>query len=213
MLTNLARTVADEGQHGRRRFVIRRSGGRHLSEVRIVRRPRPRRACPGVARHVANARGQPGAGARTSLAAGAGRARAHFRTRAPARCGRRARRSRRWNWHAVSATRRSPPPSRPSRAGRDHLRFTVRYLPERQAMAYAAKRPRGLDLALSVTAAAVPNDASRVFDSVIRSRGVVLDELAARRHRLLQRHGRRTPASQPRRSRHGSDSRTWSCAA
>ena len=48
-------------------------------------------------------------------------------------------------------------------------------------MAYAAKRPRGLDLALSVTAAAVPNDASRVFDSVIRSRGVVLDELAARR--------------------------------
>lgn len=65
--------------------------------------------------------------------------------------------------------------------GRDHLRFTVRYLPERQAMAYAAKRPRGLDLALSVTAAAVPNDVSRVFDSVIRSRGVVLDELAARR--------------------------------
>jgi hypothetical protein len=65
--------------------------------------------------------------------------------------------------------------------GRDHLRFTVRYLPERQAMAYAAKRPRGLDLALSVTAAAAPSDASRVFDSVIRSRGVVLDELAARR--------------------------------
>ena len=66
-------------------------------------------------------------------------------------------------------------------SGRDHLRFTVRYLPERQAMAYAAKRPRGLDLALSVTAATVPNDASRVFDSLIRSRGVVLDELAARR--------------------------------
>src|SRR4029078_967135 len=66
-------------------------------------------------------------------------------------------------------------------SGRDHLRFTVRDLPERQAMAYAAKRPRGLDLALSVTAAALPNDASRVFDSVIRSRGVVLDELAARR--------------------------------
>jgi CHAT domain-containing protein/tetratricopeptide (TPR) repeat protein len=65
--------------------------------------------------------------------------------------------------------------------GRDHLRFTVRYLPERQAMAYAAKRPRGLDLALSVTAAAVPDDVSHVFDSVIRSRGVVLDELAARR--------------------------------
>jgi CHAT domain-containing protein/tetratricopeptide (TPR) repeat protein len=66
-------------------------------------------------------------------------------------------------------------------AGRDHLRFTVRYLPERLAMAYAAKRPHGLDLALSVIAAATPSDASRVFDSVIRSRGVVLDELAARR--------------------------------
>src|SRR5262249_17827791 len=65
--------------------------------------------------------------------------------------------------------------------GRDHLRFTVRYLPERQAMAYAAKRPRGLDLALSVIASAMPPDASRVFDSVIRSRGVILDELAARR--------------------------------
>jgi CHAT domain-containing protein/tetratricopeptide (TPR) repeat protein len=66
-------------------------------------------------------------------------------------------------------------------AGRDHLRFTVRYLPERLAMAYAAKRAHGLDLALSVIAAATPSDASRVFDSVIRSRGVVLDELAARR--------------------------------
>jgi CHAT domain-containing protein/tetratricopeptide (TPR) repeat protein len=65
--------------------------------------------------------------------------------------------------------------------GRDHLRFTVRYLPERLAMTYAAKRPHGLDLALSVIAAAAPNDASRIFDSVIRSRGVVLDELAARR--------------------------------
>ena len=65
--------------------------------------------------------------------------------------------------------------------GRDHLRFTVRYLPERQAMAYAAKRPRGLDLALSIAAAAVPNDASRIFDSLLRSRGLLLDELAARR--------------------------------
>jgi CHAT domain-containing protein/tetratricopeptide (TPR) repeat protein len=65
--------------------------------------------------------------------------------------------------------------------GRNHLRFTVRYLPERLAMAYAAKRPHGLDLALSVIAGASPSDASRVFDSLIQSRGVVLDELAARR--------------------------------
>lgn len=66
------------------------------------------------------------------------------------------------------------------RIGRDHLRFTVRYLPERQAMAYAAKRPKGLDLALSVVAAGHGADPSAAFESVIQSRGVVLDELAAR---------------------------------
>jgi CHAT domain-containing protein len=64
--------------------------------------------------------------------------------------------------------------------GRDHLRFTIRYLPERQALAYADKRPRGLDLALSVMAAGRPSSADAVMDAVIRSRGVVLDELAAR---------------------------------
>jgi CHAT domain-containing protein len=64
------------------------------------------------------------------------------------------------------------------RSGRDHLRFLVRYLPERQAMTYSAKRPRGLDLALSIAdrdASAAP-----VLDAVIRSRGVILDELALR---------------------------------
>jgi CHAT domain-containing protein/tetratricopeptide (TPR) repeat protein len=65
------------------------------------------------------------------------------------------------------------------RVGRDHLRFTIRYLPERQAMAYAAARPRGLDLALSVVVANSVS-ATDVFDAVIRSRGVILDELAAR---------------------------------
>jgi CHAT domain-containing protein/tetratricopeptide (TPR) repeat protein len=65
-------------------------------------------------------------------------------------------------------------------AGRDHLRFTVRYLPERQAMAYAAKRPHGLDLALSLVTGGGSDKAATVFDSVIRSRGLILDELAAR---------------------------------
>jgi CHAT domain-containing protein/tetratricopeptide (TPR) repeat protein len=74
-------------------------------------------------------------------------------------------------------------------AGRDHLRFTIRYLPERQAMNYAASRPRGLDLALSVAIAAAPtasgtpataSPAPRLLDAVIQSRGVILDELAAR---------------------------------
>jgi CHAT domain-containing protein/tetratricopeptide (TPR) repeat protein len=66
------------------------------------------------------------------------------------------------------------------RAGREHLQFTVRYLPERRAMAYAAKRPKGLDLALSIAAAGHAPEPSAVVDAVIQSRGVVLDELAAR---------------------------------
>jgi CHAT domain-containing protein/tetratricopeptide (TPR) repeat protein len=65
-------------------------------------------------------------------------------------------------------------------AGREHLRFTIRYLPEREAMAYAVKRPRGLDLALSVVATGRVDEPSQVFDAVIQSRGVILDELAAR---------------------------------
>ena len=66
------------------------------------------------------------------------------------------------------------------RIGRDHLRFTIRYLPERQALVYAAKRPRGLDLALSISAAAATPDPAAAFDALIRSRAVILDELAAR---------------------------------
>ena len=66
------------------------------------------------------------------------------------------------------------------RTGRDHLRFTIRYLPERQAMAYAAARPRGLDLALSIAAAGATPSSASILDAMIRSRGVILDELAAR---------------------------------
>jgi CHAT domain-containing protein/tetratricopeptide (TPR) repeat protein len=66
------------------------------------------------------------------------------------------------------------------RVGRHHLQLTIRYLPERQALSYAAKRPRGLDLALSIAAAGQVADASPVVDSVVQSRAVILDELAAR---------------------------------
>jgi CHAT domain-containing protein/tetratricopeptide (TPR) repeat protein len=66
------------------------------------------------------------------------------------------------------------------RMGRDHLRSTIRYLPERQAMAYAEKRPRGLDVALSAVATAQSAELSAVFGGVIGSRGVILDELAER---------------------------------
>ena len=66
------------------------------------------------------------------------------------------------------------------RISRDHLRFTTRYLPERQAVAYADARARGLDLAISAAAQNRKGSFTEVFDAVIRSRGVVLDEMAAR---------------------------------
>jgi CHAT domain-containing protein len=69
------------------------------------------------------------------------------------------------------------------REGRAHLLFTARYLPERVALAYAARRPRGLDLALSA-ALTTPDRHADVLDALIRSRGLVLDELAARAHTL-----------------------------
>jgi CHAT domain-containing protein/tetratricopeptide (TPR) repeat protein len=67
-------------------------------------------------------------------------------------------------------------------AGRRVLQFTIRELPERPALAFADSRPKGLDVALSVAAIQHTDDSSRVYDAVIRSRAVVLDELAARSH-------------------------------
>jgi tetratricopeptide (TPR) repeat protein len=64
-------------------------------------------------------------------------------------------------------------------SGRDHLRLISRYLPERQALSYAVNRPRALDLILSL---ARTESASVVLDAVIRSRALVLDEMATRRH-------------------------------
>jgi len=66
------------------------------------------------------------------------------------------------------------------RASRVHLRQTLRYLPERQALTFAGNRPRGLDLAISIAASGGRAFAVRALDEVIQSRGLVLDELAAR---------------------------------
>ena len=70
------------------------------------------------------------------------------------------------------------------REGRAHLLFTARYLPERVALAYAARRPRGLDLAISAALATPPDRRAHVLDALIKSRGLILDELAARAHML-----------------------------
>ena len=59
----------------------------------------------------------------------------------------------------------------------------LRHLPERQGLEYAAKRPKGLDFALSLFASTLDtSDANQIFDEVVHSRGLVLDEMADRRH-------------------------------
>lgn len=63
--------------------------------------------------------------------------------------------------------------------GRDHLRLMVRSLPERQALAYAAARPRGLDVLVQL-AESSSDAAEPAFDSLVRSRALVLDEMASR---------------------------------
>lgn len=71
-----------------------------------------------------------------------------------------------------------------------HLRSTIRYLPERQALRYAAKRPSGLSLALSVLRSGAGRDeAGAVLDALVRSRAATLDEMAARRHSVLDSGG------------------------
>ncbi len=70
-------------------------------------------------------------------------------------------------------------------SGRDHLRLTLRYLPERQALAYGARRPKGLDLALSLWSSD-PAATTLTFDALIRGRALILDEMAARRHEATE---------------------------
>ena len=69
------------------------------------------------------------------------------------------------------------------RIGRDHLRTVGLTLPEREALMYAAARPVGLDVALTIIARnenKEPTARARVWDAVVRSRAVVLDEMAQR---------------------------------
>ena len=71
------------------------------------------------------------------------------------------------------------------RIGASHLRMTARTLPEPEALRYARHRAAGLDLALSALAAAPsPAAAESVWDALVRSRALVLDEMALR-HRTM----------------------------
>jgi CHAT domain-containing protein/tetratricopeptide (TPR) repeat protein len=65
---------------------------------------------------------------------------------------------------------------------REHMRLTARTLPERQALAYLSTAPSAMDVMLSI-AASHPSDVQTVtaaWNAVIRARGMVFDEMAAR---------------------------------
>jgi CHAT domain-containing protein/TolA-binding protein len=69
---------------------------------------------------------------------------------------------------------------RAEQISRDHLRLTARSLPERQALGYASVRTTGLNLALSLTANESSEFKQQVWNALLRSRALVLDEMAAR---------------------------------
>lgn len=70
----------------------------------------------------------------------------------------------------------------------DHLRITMRGLAERQGLAYASIGSEGLDVALMIAARQAstrPEWTRSAWDGLIRSRTVVLDEMASRRRAAL----------------------------
>lgn len=69
----------------------------------------------------------------------------------------------------------------------EHIRLTASTLPEREALLYASEKPAALDLALTLLARGTETDPllkRNVFDALIRSRALVLDEMATR-HRTV----------------------------
>ncbi len=64
---------------------------------------------------------------------------------------------------------------------RRHLQVTMRVLSEARALAYAASRVQGLDVALSLLPSGTTSpQVAQVWDALIKSRAVVLDEFTAR---------------------------------
>lgn len=78
---------------------------------------------------------------------------------------------------------------RAEQIGREHLRLTTRSLPERQALLYASKRISSLNLLLTLAAERRyknPSGARQAWDAVIRSRALILDEMAGRHRAVTQ---------------------------
>jgi CHAT domain-containing protein len=68
---------------------------------------------------------------------------------------------------------------------RNAIRITSRGLAERQALRYAASRTTGLDVAFTLAAGGLPAPQRReIWDSLIRSRAQVFDEMASRHRKV-----------------------------
>ena len=67
-------------------------------------------------------------------------------------------------------------------SSRVRARQVLRYVSERQALSFARSRPQSLDLVLSLAVSGTPGAArlTEAWDCLVRSRGLVLDEFAAR---------------------------------
>lgn len=65
---------------------------------------------------------------------------------------------------------------------REHIRLTVRALPEHQALTYASAGGSGIELMLSIASnqASDTESVATAWNAVIRTRGMVFDEMAAR---------------------------------
>jgi len=68
--------------------------------------------------------------------------------------------------------------------GRENFMLQARVLPERQALAYVAQRPRGVDTALSVLARHPQMPVDETYQEIVRSRALVADEMARRQKNL-----------------------------
>jgi len=77
---------------------------------------------------------------------------------------------------------------RAERIARNHLELVLKTVAERQALGYASTRSSGLDLALTLGTndrAVAPDSKRELWDALIRSRALVLDEMAGR-HRVIR---------------------------
>jgi CHAT domain-containing protein/tetratricopeptide (TPR) repeat protein len=98
--------------------------------------------------------------------------------------------------HAGATAEAFETAARAEALGREHMRLTARTLSERQALAYASSGASALDVILSVASKRRANTltSTAAWNAVIRARGMVLDEMAARHRVASAAHDQETAA-------------------